>query len=137
MMQIKGYEGVVVYEAAEQLRRIAAKFGLETSGQIPLPTHIQKWTVLRSPHIHKKSRETFEMRTYKRVVEVRVTEEKANSFLHMIQHFRENLPGIVGMRIRTEEIPSKSGRVGLAQAIDLQPSAASSPEQQPQQPVMQ
>lgn len=111
LFQLKAYEADTVKQAADQLRRIASKMGLEPSGQIPLPTTIRKWTVLRSPHVHKKSRETFEMRTHKRLVEIIVPAEKQNTALHLIQHYRENLPGVVGLRIRTEEISPKKGVV--------------------------
>ena len=45
-------------------------FGPKVSGPIPLPMRINKFTVLRSPHVHKKSREQFEMRTHKRLIDI-------------------------------------------------------------------
>ena len=53
-------------EIVEQARRTNAR----VSGPIPLPTRIERYTVLRSPHVNKKSREQFEMRTHKRVVDI-------------------------------------------------------------------
>ncbi len=53
-------------EIVEQAKRTAAK----VRGPVPLPTRIERYTVLRSPHIDKKSREQFEMRTHKRVVDI-------------------------------------------------------------------
>ncbi len=53
-------------EIVEQARRTNAK----VSGPIPLPTRIERYTVLRSPHIDKKSREQFEMRTHKRLIDI-------------------------------------------------------------------
>jgi small subunit ribosomal protein S10 len=53
-------------EIAEQARRTNAK----VSGPIPLPTRIERYTVLRSPHVDKKSREQFEMRTHKRLIDI-------------------------------------------------------------------
>ena len=44
--------------------------GARLAGPIPLPTEINKWTVLRSPHVDKKSREQFEVRTYKRLLDI-------------------------------------------------------------------
>ena len=44
--------------------------GAQVRGPIPLPTHIDRYTVLRSPHVNKKSREQFEMRTHKRVLDI-------------------------------------------------------------------
>ena len=53
-------------EIVDQAKRTAAK----VHGPIPLPTRIERYTVLRSPHIDKKSREQFEMRTHKRVIDI-------------------------------------------------------------------
>ncbi len=46
------------------------KAGARVAGPIPLPTRINKFTVLRSPHVYKKSREQFEMRTHKRLIDI-------------------------------------------------------------------
>ena len=53
-------------EIVEQARRTNAK----VSGPVPLPTRIERYTVLRSPHVNKKSREQFEMRTHKRLIDI-------------------------------------------------------------------
>ena len=53
-------------EIVEQARRTHAR----VSGPVPLPTRIERYTVLRSPHIDKKSREQFEMRTHKRLIDI-------------------------------------------------------------------
>lgn len=53
-------------EIVDQAKRTSAK----VHGPIPLPTRIERYTVLRSPHIDKKSREQFEMRTHKRVIDI-------------------------------------------------------------------
>jgi len=48
----------------------AKRTGAKVSGPIPLPTRINRWTVLRSPHVDKKSREQFEIRTHKRLLDI-------------------------------------------------------------------
>ncbi len=48
----------------------AKRTGAKVSGPIPLPTRINRWTVLRSPHVDKKSREQFEVRTHKRLMDI-------------------------------------------------------------------
>ena len=53
-------------EIVEQARRTNAR----VSGPVPLPTRIERYTVLRSPHVNKKAREQFEMRTHKRVIDI-------------------------------------------------------------------
>ena len=50
--------------------RTVEKTGAEVSGPIPLPTRTQRWTVLKSPHVDKKSREQFELKTHKRLIEI-------------------------------------------------------------------
>ena len=50
--------------------RTAEKTGAQVSGPIPLPVKTERWTVLRSPHVDKKSREQFELRTHKRLMDI-------------------------------------------------------------------
>jgi small subunit ribosomal protein S10 len=54
----------------EEIVRTARDTGAKVVGPVPLPTEVNKYTVLRSPHIDKKSREQFEMRTHKRLVDI-------------------------------------------------------------------
>ena len=56
----------------EALSRVSAK----TSGPVPLPTKVKKYTVLRSPHVNKKSREQFEIRVHKRLIDILEPDEK-------------------------------------------------------------
>jgi small subunit ribosomal protein S10 len=60
----------VIDQTASDIVSTAEKSGAQVSGPIPLPTRIQRWTVLRSPHIDKKSREQFELKTHKRVIDI-------------------------------------------------------------------
>lgn len=69
-IKIKGYDPKVVDNAALQIIDTALRTGAKTVGPIPLPTIIKKFTVNRSPHIDAKSKEHFEMRTHKRLVEI-------------------------------------------------------------------
>src|SRR6202035_2448614 len=56
--------------AVTELVEAAKRTGADVAGPIPLPTTINRWTVLRSPHVDKKSREQFEMRTHKRLIDI-------------------------------------------------------------------
>jgi len=56
--------------SAKEIVETAKRTGANVAGPIPLPTTINRWTVLRSPHVDKKSREQFEMRTHKRVIDI-------------------------------------------------------------------
>ena len=60
----------MVDQTAADIVRTAQTSGATVRGPIPLPTRRQRWTVLRSPHIDKKSREQFEMRTHKRLIDI-------------------------------------------------------------------
>lgn len=69
-IRLKAFDHAVIDQTAADIVRTAEKTGASVSGPIPLPTKIQRWTVLRSPHIDKKSREQFEQRTHKRVIDI-------------------------------------------------------------------
>ena len=69
-IRLKAFDHGVLDQAAADIVRTAEKTGAQVSGPIPLPVKIERWTVLRSPHIDKKSREQFEMRTHKRVIDI-------------------------------------------------------------------
>jgi small subunit ribosomal protein S10 len=69
-IRLKAFDHAVIDQTASDIVRTAEKSGAKVSGPIPLPTRIQRWTVLRSPHIDKKSREQFELKTHKRVIDI-------------------------------------------------------------------
>ena len=69
-IRLKAFDHAVLDQAAADIVRTVEKTGAKVSGPIPLPTKIERWTVLRSPHIDKKSREQFELRTHKRLIDI-------------------------------------------------------------------
>jgi small subunit ribosomal protein S10 len=69
-IKIKGYDSKVVDNAAQQIIDTALRSGAKTVGPIPLPTRIRRFTVNRSPHVDSKSKEHFEMRTHKRLIDI-------------------------------------------------------------------
>ena len=69
-IRLKAYDSVVLEQSAEKIVDTAKKTGAKVSGPIPLPTQKEVVTVIRSPHKHKDSREQFEMRTHKRVIDI-------------------------------------------------------------------
>ena len=69
-IRLKAYDHVILDQSAEQIVETAKKTGAKVSGPIPLPTEKEVITILRSPHKHKDSREQFEMRTHKRVIDI-------------------------------------------------------------------
>ena len=69
-IRIKGYDHKLVDQSAEQIVETAERTGAVVAGPVPLPTKIQKFCVIRSPFIDKDSREQFEIRTHKRLIDI-------------------------------------------------------------------
>ena len=68
---LKAYDHKLIDVSADKIVETAKRTDAKVAGPIPLPTKIERYTVLRSPHIDKKSREQFELRTHKRVLDIR------------------------------------------------------------------
>ena len=69
-IKLKAYEHSVIDESAARIVETAKRNGSKVSGPIPLPTEKEIITILRSPHKHKDSREQFEQRTHKRLIDI-------------------------------------------------------------------
>ena len=69
-IKLKAYEGTLIDPSAEKIVDTAKRTGARVSGPIPLPTEKEIVTILRSPHKYKDSREQFEMRTHKRLIDI-------------------------------------------------------------------
>ncbi|SRR5438552_2334400 len=69
-IRLKAYDHRLLDQSAQQIVETAERTGAAVTGPIPLPTHIRKFCVIRSPHIDKDSREQFEVRTHKRLIDV-------------------------------------------------------------------
>jgi small subunit ribosomal protein S10 len=69
-IRLKAYDHKLLDQSATDILDTARKTGAKVVGPIPLPTQINKYCVLRSPHVDKKSREQFEMRTHKRLLDI-------------------------------------------------------------------
>ncbi|MBN2509806.1 MAG: 30S ribosomal protein S10 [Spirochaetales bacterium] len=69
-VRLRGFDVELVDQSAKSIVQTVGKAGVKVSGPIPLPTRINKYTVLRSPHVNKKAREQFEMRTHKRLIDI-------------------------------------------------------------------
>jgi small subunit ribosomal protein S10 len=67
---LKAYEHTLIDQSAARIAETAKRTGSRISGPIPLPTEKEIITILRSPHKHKDSREQFEMRTHKRLIDI-------------------------------------------------------------------
>ena len=94
-IRLKAYDHVVLEQSAQRIVDTAKKTGAKVSGPIPLPTEKEIITILRSPHKHKDSREQFEMRTHKRVIDILYPTQKTVDNLMKI-----DLPAGVDIEIK-------------------------------------
>ena len=94
-IRLKAYDHRLLDQSAGEIVDTAKRTGASVAGPVPLPTKINKFTVLRSPHVDKKSREQYEIRTHKRVVDI--TEPTAKT----IDELRNlNMPAGVDIRVK-------------------------------------
>ncbi len=69
-IRLKAFDHAVIDQSTQDIVRTAQRTGAIVAGPVPLPTRTQIFTVLRSPHVDKKSREQFEMKTHKRLIDI-------------------------------------------------------------------
>jgi small subunit ribosomal protein S10 len=94
-IKLKGYDHRLVDQSVEQIVETAERTGAVVIGPVPLPTQIEKFCVIRSPHIDKDSREQFEIRTHKRLIDILGPTSKTIDALTQLQ-----LPSGVEIDIR-------------------------------------
>jgi len=94
-IRLKAYDSQLLEQSAEKIVDTAKKTGAKVSGPIPLPTEKEIVTILRSPHKDKDSREQFEMRTHKRVIDILYPTQKTVESLTKIE-----LPAGVNIEIK-------------------------------------
>jgi len=94
-IRLKAYDSKVIDQSAKQILDTALRTGARVAGPIPLPTDKKGFTVLKGPHIHKDSREQFEMRTHKRLIDItEPTPKTIDSLMNL------NLPAGVDIEIK-------------------------------------
>lgn len=69
-IKLRAYDHRLLDQSVRDIVEAARRTGARVAGPVPLPTKISKYTVLRSPHVDKKSREQFEIRTHKRLIDI-------------------------------------------------------------------
>ena len=94
-IRLKAYDHVILEQSAATIVETAKKTGAKVSGPIPLPTEREVTTILRSPHKYKDSREQFEMRTHKRVIDILYPTQKTIDSLMKLE-----LPAGVDIEIK-------------------------------------
>jgi small subunit ribosomal protein S10 len=94
-IRLKAYDHKVIDQSARQIIETAERTGAIINGPIPLPTDRSVYTVVRGPHVHKDSREQFEMRTHKRLIDITESTPKTIDALMNL-----NLPAGVDIEIK-------------------------------------
>ena len=69
-IKLRAYDNKVLDQSTEEIVNTVKRTGANVKGPIPLPTLVEKFTILKSPHVDKKSRDQLEMRTHKRVMDI-------------------------------------------------------------------
>lgn len=95
-VKLKSFDHRLIDRSAQEIVATAKRTGAEISGPIPLPTRIEKFTVLRSVHVNKKSCEQFEIRTHKRLIDIMNTNPDTVDALMKLQ-----LPAGVSVDIKS------------------------------------
>ena len=94
-VRLKAYDARVIDRSAERIVDVAIRTGAKVVGPIPLPTDRELFTVIRSPHIDKRSRESFEILTHKRFIDIKEPTSKTMDELSNL-----DLPSGVGVEIK-------------------------------------
>lgn len=94
-IKLKAFDHRVLDASATQIADTAQRTGARVSGPVPLPTEIQKFTILTSPHVDKDAREQFEIRTHKRLIDIVDPTQKTMEALMEL-----NLPSGVDIQIK-------------------------------------
>lgn len=83
-IKLKAYDHRILDDAATKIVETVKRTGGEISGPVPLPTEVQKYTILRAVHKYKDSREQFEMRTHKRLIDIKnPSKETVDALTHL------------------------------------------------------
>lgn len=94
-IRMEAYDHTILDQSAKEIVETARRTEAQVHGPIPLPTRIERYTVLRSPHIDKKSREQFEIRTHKRLIDIVLPTAKTIDALNKL-----SLPAGVDIKIK-------------------------------------
>lgn len=94
-IKLKGYDGKILDNVCQQIIEIGERYGIKIKGPVPLPTEIHRYTVNRSPFVHKDAREQFEIRIHKRIIDL---EKVTPTLLDALQNL--SLPSGVEIEIK-------------------------------------
>ena len=125
-IRLKAYDHRLLDQSTSEIVETAKRTGAQVAGPIPLPTRINRYTVLRGPHVDKKSREQFEIRTHKRLLDI--LEPTQQTLDEVIEYTKSReafgrpiarfqgvaFPIALARKRRCEEMPSRVRHVGDA-----------------------
>ncbi len=94
-IRMEAYDHRILDQSSLEVVETAKRTGAKVFGPVPLPTRIERYTVLRSPHVDKKSREQFEIRTHKRLIDILEPTAKTMDALNKI-----NMPAGIEIKIK-------------------------------------
>ncbi|HHT9106519.1 MAG TPA: 30S ribosomal protein S10 [Candidatus Wujingus californicus] len=94
-IRMEAYDHRILDQSALEVVETAKRTGAKVFGPVPLPTRVERYTVLRSPHVDKKSREQFEIRTHKRLIDIVEPTAKTMDALNKI-----NMPAGIDIKIK-------------------------------------
>lgn len=94
-IRMEAYDHRALDQSSQEIIESAKRSGAKVIGPIPLPTRIERYTVLRSPHVDKKSREQFEIRTHKRLIDILEPTAKTIDSLNKL-----NMPAGIEIKIK-------------------------------------
>ena len=103
-IRLRAFDHRILDQSAEQIVEAAERTGVSVAGPVPLPTEIKKFTVNKSPFVDKDSREQFEIRTHKRIVDILDPNPKVVDAL-----MRLNLPSGVNIEIKLSQESTAAG----------------------------
>ncbi|HMV80764.1 MAG TPA: 30S ribosomal protein S10 [Leptospiraceae bacterium] len=95
-VKLRAFDYKLIDQSTYEIVVTAKRTGAKVSGPVPLPTKVERYTVLRSPHVNKKSREQYEMKTHKRLIDILDTNEDTVEALMKLQ-----LPAGVSVDIKS------------------------------------
>ena len=94
-VRLRAYDSRVIDKTAELIIDTAIRTGAKVSGPVPLPTEIERFTVIKGPHVDKRGREQFEIRAHKRLIDII---EPTSNTIESLSHL--SLPAGVGIEIK-------------------------------------
>lgn len=82
-IKLKAYDHRLLDTSVQEIINAAQRTGAKIAGPVPLPTAVSRFTVLRSPHVNKKSREQFEIRTHKRLIDIEMNDQTMDALMKL------------------------------------------------------